>query len=266
MAHLAPDREWISFSAREDYLLDPDTPLRDPANINYPSMDDPAVVPVHSGNLERKKRYTRTYKENYFVLTPAGFLHEYASSDPSTPGGQTVLFNLFLPVCTLGPPGMRTNKFHIEETKDGGTTKGGSFRRSLGGGVHAWTFRAKSKEDMMEWWNDIRMLCARYLVASEKIERPGPVAEVVRAVGYVSGGEEEEEEEGEDSSAEELGGGEEARGDEGGEDDKGGEMLPDNSQPLNYQNQYQHPEKPQDGPGPEGYRVSMRRYPVYVYV
>jgi hypothetical protein len=67
---------------------------------------------------------------------------------------------------------------------------------------------------MMEWWNDIRMLCARYLVASEQMERSGPVAAVVRAAGYNS--EDEEEEEG--SSVEEEEAEEEARGDEGGED------------------------------------------------
>jgi hypothetical protein len=37
---------------------------------------------------------------------------------------------------------------------------------------------------MMEWWNDMRMLCARYLVASEQVERDGPVETAVRAVGY----------------------------------------------------------------------------------
>ena len=47
---------------------------------------------------------------------------------------------------------------------------------------------------MMEWWNDIRMLCARYLVASEQMERSGPVAAAVRAVGYTSEGEDEEDE------------------------------------------------------------------------
>lgn len=59
---------------------------------------------------------------------------------------------------------------------------------------------------MMEWWNDIRMLVARYLVASEQIERSGPVAAAVRAAGYVS--EEEEEEEAEGSSVEEENDGE----------------------------------------------------------
>ncbi|TCD59950.1 hypothetical protein EIP91_011014 [Steccherinum ochraceum] len=214
MAALAPDREWIAFAAREDHLVDPETPLRDPVNINYPSKEDPSVLPVLTGLLERKKRYTRTYRESYYVLTPAGFLHEYASSDPAI--ADRPLFSLFLPMCTLGPPSSpsaRSHKFHIEGRKDGtGGAKTGSFRTLVRGrnsgtttsGGHAWAFRGRSHEDMMEWWNDIRMLCARYLVASESMERSGPVAAAVRAAGYTSEDEgdfDNEEEEG--SSVEE---------------------------------------------------------------
>ncbi len=72
MAELAPDREWLTFSARSDHLLDPETPLRNPETIMYPSKDDSSVLPVHTGLMERKKRFTRTYRESYFVLTPAG--------------------------------------------------------------------------------------------------------------------------------------------------------------------------------------------------
>ncbi|PFH47763.1 hypothetical protein AMATHDRAFT_50053 [Amanita thiersii Skay4041] len=204
LGSLAPDREWISFAARSDHLLDPETPLRNPEHIMYPSKDDPAVVPVHIGHLERKKRFTRTYREAYYVLTAAGFLHEYASSDPASAGGQAPVFSLFLPACTLGPPsslGSNSNKFHIEGRKDGtGATKTGSFRVHMRPGQFAWSFRARSREDMMEWWNDIRMLCARYLVASEQLERSGPVTAAVRAAGYLS---EEEEGEAEGSSIEE---------------------------------------------------------------
>ncbi|KAJ7644189.1 hypothetical protein FB45DRAFT_784043 [Roridomyces roridus] len=214
MSGLAPDREWLAFSGRSDHLLDPETPLRNPSTIVYPSRDDPSVQAVHTGLLERKKRYTRTYRESFFVLTPAGFLHEYSSSDPMSPGGREPLFSLFLPMCTLGPPSgasAKSHKFHIEGRKDGsGTTKAGGVsgvRRSLssrftgGGGDHAWSFRSRSREDMMEWWNDIRMLCARYLVASEQMERSGPVAAAVRSAGYVSEEEESGDEEG--SSVEE---------------------------------------------------------------
>jgi len=202
LSSLAPDREWIQFAARSDHLLDPDTPLRDPSSITYPLKDDSSVVPVHTGHLERKKRFTRTYTESYFVLTPAGFLHEYTTSDPTVAGGQNPHFSLFLPTCTLGPassPTAKAHKFHIEGRKDGlGTTKSGSFKGLLGSeGTKAWSFRARSHDDMMEWWNDIRMLCARYLVASEQVDRSGPVEAAVKSAGYNSEDYEDEEEEGE---------------------------------------------------------------------
>ncbi|KAF7972243.1 hypothetical protein HWV62_18660 [Athelia sp. TMB] len=206
MASLLPDREWIAFSARSDHLLDPETPLRNPEYILYPSKEDPSVVPVHTGMMERKKRFTRSWRESYFVLTPAGFLHEYASSDPAADGGHAPMFSLFLPACTLGPSSSassRAHKFHIETRPDGqGTTKAGGMNVFKGvSSGHAWSFRARSHEDMMEWWNDIRMLCARYLVASEQMERSGPVHAAVRSAGYVSEEEEEGSEEG--SSVEE---------------------------------------------------------------
>ncbi|KXN82120.1 Cytoskeletal signaling protein slm1 [Leucoagaricus sp. SymC.cos] len=185
MASLPADLEWISFAARSDHLLDPETPLRDPAFITYPCKDDPSVFAVHT-----------------VVLTPAGFLHAFNTSDPSHPSGHGLnpIFSLFLPDCTLGPPSSpssKSHKFHIEGRRDGtGTTKSGSLRGLLGGdNAVAWSFRARSREEMMEWWNDLRMLCARYLIASEQIERSGPVEAAVRAAGY--------EDESEGSSVEE---------------------------------------------------------------
>ena len=187
MAQLMPDREWISFAARSDHLLDPETPLRNPDMIDYPGKNDPSVVPVHTGLLERKKRFTKSYKEGFYVLTAAGYLHEYASSDPTT--ATHPIWSLFLPACTLGPPSSATtaksHKFHIEGRKDGtsanGKTPGG--RGLFGGSEHAFTFRARSHEEMMEVWNDLRMLVARYLVASEQMERDGPISLAVRGAG-----------------------------------------------------------------------------------
>ncbi|KAK8865673.1 hypothetical protein IAR55_000818 [Kwoniella newhampshirensis] len=220
MAQLMPDREWISFAARSDHLLDPETPLRNPDHIDYPGRNDPSVTPVYTGLLERKKRFTKTYKEGFYVLTPAGYLHEYASSDPTT--ATHPIWSLFLPACTLGPPSSATtaksHKFHIEGRKDGtsayGKTPGG--RGLFGGSETAFTFRARSHEEMMEVWNDLRMLVARYLVASEQMERDGLVAQAVRTVGYEDEeaseeGEEEDEEEG--SSVEEDEGEEEEEAD-----------------------------------------------------
>jgi hypothetical protein len=199
MGQLMPDREWIAFAARSDHLLDPETPLRNPEAIDYPGRNDPAVVPVHCGVLERKKRFTKSYKEGFYVLTPAGFLHEYTSSDPNI--ATHPVWSLFLPACTLGPPSSATtaksHKFHIEARKDGtsafGKTPGGGRGGRFFGGSEAYTFRARSHEEMMEVWNDLRMLVARYLVASEQMERDGPIAQAVRSIGYQSEEEDEDE-------------------------------------------------------------------------
>ncbi|KAL0572261.1 hypothetical protein V5O48_009707 [Marasmius crinis-equi] len=253
MAALAPDREWLSFSARTDHLLDPDTPLRNPETIQYPSKDDPSVQAVHTGMMERKKRYTRTYREAYYVLTPAGFLHEFSNSDHNT--APVPVFSLFLPACTLGPPSdgkKGSHKFHIEGRKDGtGSTKGGSIKRSLslkrGGGDHAWSFRARSREDMMEWWNDIRMLCARYLIASESIERSGPVEAAVRAAGYVS----EEEVDTEGSSVEE---------EDEDEDELEYEEAAEETHPPSYTGHEKEKSLP-GGVGADGYPVDKKGRP-----
>ncbi|CBQ68294.1 conserved hypothetical protein [Sporisorium reilianum SRZ2] len=203
MRSLQPNSEWIAFAARSDHLLDPDTPLRNPETIDYPGKDDPSVIPVHQGILERKKRFTKTYKESFYILTPAGYLHEHGSSDP-TKHPQPEL-SLFLPECTLGPPSTmaaKSHKFHIEGRKVTGNQSAVPSKglASLGmGREHAYTFRARSHEEMMEWWNDVKQLSKVYLTTSEQMDRSGIVPAAVRAAGYRS--EEEDEEDEEDGSS-----------------------------------------------------------------
>jgi hypothetical protein len=268
LAALSPDHEWIQFAARADHLLHPETPLRDPELINYPLKGDPSVIPAHTGYLERKKRLTRTYTEGYFVLTPAGFLHEFSSSDPNLRAGQIPSWSLFLPECTLGPAShtrARVNKFHIECNPDGqGTIKTGSFRGLLGAeGTKAWSFRARSRDDMMEWWNDIRMLCSKYLVASERVERTGPVQDAVRSVGYLSGEElESEEEEMGDERERERRGPPPAVGAAGAAERAEGSSVeeePDVEPTYDHPPVYTHPEKhyPALEIGPHGYLVRL---------
>ena len=205
MKSVSPDTEWIAFAARSDHLLDPDTPLRNPEHINYPGKDDPSVIPVHTGILERKKRFTKSYKEGYFVLTPAGYLHEFDSSDSYTGKRSAPRLSIFLPNCTLGAPSAAhasSNKFHIEPTKKGmGST--------------AFTIRGRSHDEMYEWWNDIKQLSKVYLTASESMDRSGPVPAAVRSAGYLS----EDEEDG-GSSVEEEDDEEEEEDEEEDEDDE----------------------------------------------
>ena len=260
LASLAPDREWIQFAARSDHLLDPETPMRDPQAISYPLKDDSSVIPVHTGHLERKKRFTRAYNECYFVLTPAGFLHEFPSSDPNALGALVPSFSLFLPSCTLGPVSSlhsKTNKFHIEGSKDGsGTTRSksgsikGLFKRGGDERQMAWSFRLKSREEMLEWWNDIKLLTARYLIASEQVERTGPAEAAVMSAGYRS---EELEEEEEETAGERVEGEEGSSVEE--EVEEGGPYGPEHTAPPRYQGEGQFTEV-----GPHGFVVSRRRF------
>lgn len=196
MRSLEPNAEWIAFASRSDHLLDPDTPLRNPETIDYPGKEDPSVIPVHQGILERKKRFTKAYKESFYVLTPAGYLHEYASSDigPNT----YPELSLFLPECTLGAPSTAaasTHKFHIEG-RTGPLTGGFGL-----GSTFAYTFRARSHDELMEWWNDIKQLSKVYLTTSEQMDRSGPVPAAVRAAGYRSEDEEDIDDDDEEGSS-----------------------------------------------------------------
>lgn len=58
---MPPDREWNSFIANTDDLIDPRVPLRNPGNITYPGVDHPAAAEVRSGMLERKSKYLKSY-------------------------------------------------------------------------------------------------------------------------------------------------------------------------------------------------------------
>jgi hypothetical protein len=191
MRSLQPNSEWIAFAARSDHLIDPDTPLRNPETIEYPGKEDPSVIPVHQGILERKKRFTKSYKESFYVLTPSGYLHEMTSSDPTKSGAPAL--SLFLPECTLGAPSTMASKSHKWHITAGSPQKG--IQKALGRGEHAYTFRARSHDEMMEWWNDIKQLSKVYLTTSEQMARSGPVPAAVRSAGYVSASDEEDEEE-----------------------------------------------------------------------
>lgn len=195
MRSLQPNSEWIAFAARSDHLIDPDTPLRNPETIEYPGREDPSVSPVHSGILTKRRRFTSSYKESFYVLTPAGYLHEMNSSDPNR-AGQPAL-SLFLPECTLGAPSTLASKSHKFHITAGAPQKG--IQKALGRGEHAYTFKARSHDELMEWWNDIKQLSKVYLTTSEQMDRSGPVPAAVRAAGYVS--EEDDDEDDEDGSS-----------------------------------------------------------------
>jgi hypothetical protein len=175
-------------------LISPSAPLRDTLKITYPNMDSEWLKPLKKGLFERKKRYTRTYRESFFVMTPSGFLHEY-SEDSSEEEGDSPLFTLYLPECILGGPssigeGRSTkHKFFVEgaassKTNSKGITRSSSIKKTLrvgtgGGSKHAWSFKFRSREDMLAWHEAMMKF-------SSAVGEDGGVMKAVRGVGYDS--------------------------------------------------------------------------------
>lgn len=160
LSGLDPELEWNEFAARSGHLISPDIAMRDPSKITFPGQGDETTVPVKTGLLERKKRFTKHYKEGFYVLTPSGYLHEHKSSDCAKHAEPEM--SIFLPNCILGPTahdGAKSFKWHVEGKKK---TSGGYHTGSLnkvkntlriGKKDVAFSFKAHTRAEMMDWWN-----------------------------------------------------------------------------------------------------------------
>lgn len=156
---LDPELEWNEFAKRSGHLIPEDVTMRDPEKITFPGQDDDTTKPVKMGLLERKKRYTKHYKEGFYVLTPSGYLHEHRSSDPAKHSEPEM--SIFLPNCVLGatsPEGAKSFKWHVEGNKknSSGHHTGSmcKVRNTLRIGKKdiAFSFKARTHAEMMDWW------------------------------------------------------------------------------------------------------------------
>ena len=144
-ADMTPLNEWEEFLKRDKVLVDPSIPMRNVEDISY--KGDNQLTEIRSGYLERKSKFLRSYSRGYYFLTSAGYMHEFKSKD-STSREPTV--SLFLPNCQLGDHSTEDQKSHKFVLR--GAQAGGNHS------VHSWVFRAPSHAEMLQWYNDIRVL------------------------------------------------------------------------------------------------------------
>ncbi|KWU43082.1 hypothetical protein RHOSPDRAFT_35341 [Rhodotorula sp. JG-1b] len=156
---LNPEVEWQHFASL-NYLIPDDTPTRSLDVVEYPDSAHASTKPIKEGILERKKRVVKNWKEAYFVLSSAGFLHEYPdSTTPLTSPSAS----LFLPNCVV------TQVTNPEPGKDRHATFTISGRQSTASGSVRGTFgmqhsdvsrsyRARSYAEALEWWTEIAKL------------------------------------------------------------------------------------------------------------
>lgn len=170
-------------------LIDPNTPTRSIAAINFPGMNHASTHPLREGYLERKKRFTKKYTESYYVLTPSGYLHERrspnAAADTTAPG-----FSLFLPECSLSAPSKpsdRSHKFHCHGNRATKSSAEAKIKNTLrfGGKEIAYTFRARTHSEMLAWHEEIDRLSRDTKTASDQrvVVSRDPVSAAIANVG-----------------------------------------------------------------------------------
>ena len=145
-----PAHEWNGFVKRDRSLADPNAPARTARAINFHGSDHELTKPVVEGDLLRKGTVIKKYNSAYYVLTQAGFLHEFKSksyeSDPEP------AWSLDIKTCAIGGhsgPNTGKAKWTIS-----GKSKGLISQK------HDFQFQATSYDDMLQWWTAIRKFAA----------------------------------------------------------------------------------------------------------
>jgi hypothetical protein len=117
-------------------------------------------------------------------------LHERKSNDDTNALKPT--FSLFVPECSLGPaakPTDKSHKFHVEGNKAVKSSFEGKMKSSFrfGGKEIAYSFRARTHNEMLGWWEEMDKLSRDTKTApvvGKSRKEVSPIAAAVANVGY----------------------------------------------------------------------------------
>ncbi|ODQ65783.1 hypothetical protein NADFUDRAFT_9438, partial [Nadsonia fulvescens var. elongata DSM 6958] len=149
-----PTAEWDDFIKRNRNFIDPTSTARRSKDIKYPNQYSPLVHEIHSGYLERRSKYLKSYSRAWYVLTPT-FLHEFKTSDRRKD---------LVPVMSLSLADCKLTLEDKSKSKSGSQKFILNARQEGSHKGHNWVFRAESDEKLQEWFN--------YLTAATSIVSP----------------------------------------------------------------------------------------------
>lgn len=123
---LQENSEWTNFLERNGHRLFPsDLVDANPDDIDYPCKDSPYVLPIKTAHMSRQSSVLKSWKDGYFVLTLAGWLHVFGSADHAVDAVPDQ--SIYIPTSTLGPHTEAGQKQHVFSL--GGKGKGGLLHR-----------------------------------------------------------------------------------------------------------------------------------------
>ncbi|KAF9905088.1 hypothetical protein EC991_002041 [Linnemannia zychae] len=146
---LQEDTEWLHFLDRHKNRLFPSELVdSNPEELDYPCKENPYVHPVKTAHLSRQSSVLKNWRDGFFVLTLAGWLHVFSSSKDL--GTDSVPErSIYLPTAVLGPHSDSAQKQHVFSLD--GKGMGGLLHRD----AQTFTVRAHSREEMLSWWDEI---------------------------------------------------------------------------------------------------------------
>ncbi|KAI9274613.1 hypothetical protein BDA99DRAFT_601763 [Phascolomyces articulosus] len=191
---LQADGDWNDFVQRfKHHLISDHARYRHPNQLHYTNHAHPLLQPVFASRMERNSSVLHRWHEHIYVLTPAGFLHEYRN--PRTYPGRpdTTVFIPHYNVSTLStnlhhnlifqlqraavPPNTRNplslSRTNTTASSSTSLTSRSSSSSSAMSDKHyqnvikttrskTLTFRAKSAPDMQAWLEHLTELSYRY--------------------------------------------------------------------------------------------------------
>ncbi|KAJ3057326.1 hypothetical protein HK097_009279 [Rhizophlyctis rosea] len=165
-----PDQEWPAY---RDARLPPD--LLDPQSVRgfeefmasrpYEGMNDELIQIVKEGPLQRKSKVLKKWREAWFVVTQAGWFHEFEKR-PVFNGQEEIepRKSIWLRECTLSPlqmPGARGEEFYLKKKEEPGMFGGGKSKY--------YKFSANSLPESQNWHEILQPFAGATLT----INRPG---------------------------------------------------------------------------------------------
>lgn len=170
------DSDWVNFSKQNnEHLVSETAAFRHPDQLQYPNHSHALLQPIFAARMERKSIVLHHWHEYIYVLTPAGFLHEYRNSQnyPSKPDVSS-----FVPHYKVSS--LSTNLHHnlifqlqphapsrnLLKSQGYANVIPKEWKRSKPrlGCVdrYTWTLRAKSAADMETWIEHLTFVSERY--------------------------------------------------------------------------------------------------------
>lgn len=123
---LQEDTEWNNFLGLHGHRLFPSELVdANPDDLDYPCKDSPYVQPIKTAHLSRQSSVLKNWKDGYFVLTLAGWLHVFGSADQEKDAVPD--HSIYIPTATLGPHSEAGQKQHVFSLD--GKGKGGLLHR-----------------------------------------------------------------------------------------------------------------------------------------